>query len=66
MVNLLHSQNSVIHLVDQDSIFNIDCCMMVAESSDTSSVHDPELRSVLVLATDSELYEVERILFGPR
>lgn len=27
---------------------------------------DPELRSVLELATDSELYELERILFGPR
>ncbi|XP_026407947.1 uncharacterized protein LOC113303153 isoform X4 [Papaver somniferum] len=26
---------------------------------------DPELRSVLELATDSELYEIERILFGP-
>ncbi|KAI3895407.1 hypothetical protein MKX03_032620 [Papaver bracteatum] len=26
---------------------------------------DPELRSVLELATDSELYEIESILFGP-
>ncbi|KHN00126.1 hypothetical protein glysoja_028654 [Glycine soja] len=26
---------------------------------------DPELRSVLELATDSELYEIEAILFGP-
>ncbi|CAK7324847.1 unnamed protein product [Dovyalis caffra] len=26
---------------------------------------DPELRSVLELATDSELYELEKILFGP-
>lgn len=26
---------------------------------------DPELRSVLELATDTELYELERILFGP-
>ncbi|KAL3824929.1 hypothetical protein ACJIZ3_020958 [Penstemon smallii] len=30
-----------------------------------SSAYDPELRSVLQLATDSELYELERILFGP-
>ncbi|CAA0818106.1 Unknown protein [Striga hermonthica] len=30
-----------------------------------SSAFDPELRSVLELATDSELYELERILFGP-
>ncbi|KAL0441164.1 UNVERIFIED_CONTAM: hypothetical protein Sradi_0055300 [Sesamum radiatum] len=30
-----------------------------------SSSYDPELRSVLQLATDSELYELERILFGP-
>lgn len=27
---------------------------------------DPELRSVLELATNSELYELEHILFGPR
>lgn len=31
-----------------------------------SGAFDPELRSVLELATDSELYELERILFGPR
>ncbi|XP_051136718.1 uncharacterized protein LOC127255283 [Andrographis paniculata] len=30
-----------------------------------SYAHDPELRSVLELATDSELYELERILYGP-
>ncbi|KAI3454352.1 hypothetical protein Pfo_011015 [Paulownia fortunei] len=30
-----------------------------------SSAYDPELRSVLELATDSELYVLERILFGP-
>lgn len=30
------------------------------------SGYDPELRAVLQLATDSELYELERILFGPR
>lgn len=29
------------------------------------SWYDPELRVVLELATDSELYELERILFGP-
>ncbi|XP_075523624.1 uncharacterized protein LOC142556189 isoform X1 [Primulina tabacum] len=29
------------------------------------NAYDPELRSVLELATDSELYELERILFGP-
>lgn len=31
-----------------------------------SSEVDPDLRSVLELATDSELYELQRILFGPR
>lgn len=31
-----------------------------------SGAFDPELRLVLELATDSELYELERILFGPR
>lgn len=35
-------------------------------SFDGSSNYDPELRIVLELATDSELYELERILFGPR
>ncbi|KAI5674001.1 hypothetical protein M9H77_14365 [Catharanthus roseus] len=34
-------------------------------SFDGSSNYDPELRIVLELATDSELYELERILFGP-
>ncbi|XP_073153070.1 uncharacterized protein [Henckelia pumila] len=29
-----------------------------------NNAYDPELRSVLELATDSELYELERILFG--
>lgn len=39
----------------------------VAISSDGQGQrgYDPELRSVLELATDSELYELERILFGP-
>ncbi|KAF8014572.1 hypothetical protein BT93_H0405 [Corymbia citriodora subsp. variegata] len=37
----------------------------VAISSDGQRGYDPELRSVLELATDSELYELERILFGP-
>lgn len=32
----------------------------------SSGAFDPELHSVLELATDSELYELERILFGPR
>lgn len=31
-----------------------------------SSTYDPELRFVLELATDTELYELEKILFGPR
>lgn len=36
-----------------------------SHESGGSSARDPELRSVLELATDSELYEVEEILFGP-
>lgn len=32
----------------------------------TGASFDPELRSVLELATDSELFELENILFGPR
>ncbi|XP_068659524.1 uncharacterized protein [Aristolochia californica] len=34
-------------------------------SRDTEGASDPELRAVLELATDSELYELESILFGP-
>ncbi|KAK1288678.1 hypothetical protein QJS10_CPB19g01604 [Acorus calamus] len=33
--------------------------------TDGGETFDPELRSVLELATDDELYELERILFGP-
>ncbi|KAF5934322.1 hypothetical protein HYC85_030493, partial [Camellia sinensis] len=36
-----------------------------AVSAQPQGTFDPELRSVLELATDSELYELERILFGP-
>ncbi|XP_056173593.1 uncharacterized protein LOC115676247 isoform X2 [Syzygium oleosum] len=45
----------------------VSCAARVAISSDGRSAggFDPELRSVLELATDSELYELERILFGP-
>ncbi|XP_038680597.1 uncharacterized protein LOC119981515 isoform X2 [Tripterygium wilfordii] len=35
-----------------------------AISRSSESAFDPELRSVLELATDSELYELERILYG--
>ena len=31
-----------------------------------AGTYDPELRLVFELATDSELYELENILFGPR
>ncbi|KAK1314608.1 hypothetical protein QJS10_CPA06g02244 [Acorus calamus] len=33
--------------------------------TDGGGIFDPELRSVLELATDEELYELESILFGP-
>lgn len=36
-----------------------------AVSTKGQGAFDPELHSVLELATDSELYELERILFGP-
>ncbi|XP_008789228.1 uncharacterized protein LOC103706782 [Phoenix dactylifera] len=36
-----------------------------AISARREEVFDPELRSVLELATDDELYELENILFGP-
>lgn len=36
-----------------------------AISRNGQAAFDPELRSVLELATDSELYELQRILFGP-
>ncbi|KAL9662969.1 hypothetical protein QQ045_027805 [Rhodiola kirilowii] len=54
--------------------FVLTCCnerILVESSSadvpsqDFNGEHDPELRIVLELATDAELYELERILFGP-
>ncbi|KAL4196033.1 hypothetical protein AMTRI_Chr04g181330 [Amborella trichopoda] len=38
---------------------------LAAVSGNLTGSYDPELRSVLELATDSELYELEGILFGP-
>ncbi|XP_048130861.1 uncharacterized protein LOC115748691 isoform X1 [Rhodamnia argentea] len=45
----------------------VSCAARMAISNDGRSTggYDPELRLVLELATDSELYELERILFGP-
>ncbi|KAM3750809.1 hypothetical protein ACB098_04G062100 [Castanea mollissima] len=45
----------------------VGCCAYAAISrkGQGQDAFDPELRSVLELATDSELYELERILFGP-
>ncbi|XP_021801039.1 uncharacterized protein LOC110745260 [Prunus avium] len=40
-------------------------CAHAAISGRGQGTFDPELRYVLELATDSELYELERILFGP-
>ncbi|KAE8125898.1 hypothetical protein FH972_020663 [Carpinus fangiana] len=40
-------------------------CAYTAISRKGQGAFDPELRTVLELATDSELYELERILFGP-
>ncbi|XP_044465065.1 uncharacterized protein LOC123195444 isoform X3 [Mangifera indica] len=40
-------------------------CSHAAISRKGQGSYDPELRLVLELATDSELYELERILFGP-
>ncbi|GFP88465.1 hypothetical protein PHJA_000990200 [Phtheirospermum japonicum] len=41
------------------------CLFLCLPESNESSVYDPELRQVLQLATDSDLYELEKILFGP-
>ncbi|KAG6676033.1 hypothetical protein I3842_15G134100 [Carya illinoinensis] len=41
-------------------------CAYTAISRRGQGASDPELRRVLELASDSELYELERILFGPR
>ncbi|KAK0587652.1 hypothetical protein LWI29_026434 [Acer saccharum] len=45
--------------------FGAIACAHAAISSKDQGAFDPELRIVLELATDSELYELERILFGP-
>jgi len=47
------------------------CCLKKADVSEgrrreQGFEFDPELRSVLELATDSELSEIQTILFGPR
>ncbi|XP_010537512.1 PREDICTED: uncharacterized protein LOC104812180 [Tarenaya hassleriana] len=39
--------------------------VVASSASPPEATYDPELRLVLELATDSELYELERILFGP-
>ncbi|KAM7479585.1 hypothetical protein LguiA_027798 [Lonicera macranthoides] len=41
------------------------CSSRASISERGQGTYDPELRSVLQLATGSELYELERILFGP-
>ncbi|OVA08650.1 hypothetical protein BVC80_1613g19 [Macleaya cordata] len=41
------------------------CSQSAISRRSDDGTFDPELRSVLELATDSELYELERILFGP-
>ncbi|KAG8488104.1 hypothetical protein CXB51_018279 [Gossypium anomalum] len=38
----------------------------VSRHGQVANEYDPELRVVLELATDEELYELQRILFGPR
>uniref|UniRef100_A0A7N0V9X5 Uncharacterized protein n=1 Tax=Kalanchoe fedtschenkoi TaxID=63787 RepID=A0A7N0V9X5_KALFE len=43
----------------------LSCTPAASLSREIYGQHDPELRLVLELATDSELYELERILFGP-
>ncbi|KAG9457649.1 hypothetical protein H6P81_002157 [Aristolochia fimbriata] len=43
----------------------IECSCSAVISRDREGASDPELRTVLELATDSELYELESILFGP-
>ncbi|KAK7320213.1 hypothetical protein RJT34_04949 [Clitoria ternatea] len=41
------------------------CIEAATANANSSYEFDPELRSVLELATDSELYEIETILFSP-
>ncbi|KAL3628939.1 hypothetical protein CASFOL_027985 [Castilleja foliolosa] len=38
---------------------------LASREFNVTNMYDPELRSVLQLATDSDLYELEKILFGP-
>lgn len=48
------------------SLFVLSLCYLEWVLGKFSGSFDPDLRSVLELATDSELYELEDILFGPR
>ncbi|KAG5041841.1 hypothetical protein JHK85_014317 [Glycine max] len=46
-------------------LFGIGQKTFCVEAANANYEFDPDLRSVIELATDSELYEIEAILFGP-
>ncbi|KAL6493472.1 hypothetical protein OROGR_032251 [Orobanche gracilis] len=64
---LISSRNNFNHGPPSRILLNPTLALVSRHSyeGNVTSGYDPELRSVLQLATDAELYEVERILFGP-
>ncbi|KDP30731.1 hypothetical protein JCGZ_15532 [Jatropha curcas] len=50
---------------NRKNLIGVVCCSNGGISEYGQGAFDPDLRSVLELATEPELYELERILFGP-
>ncbi|XP_057995400.1 uncharacterized protein LOC131175374 isoform X2 [Hevea brasiliensis] len=55
----------ILNSIGNRRILGLARCSLGGISKKGQGAFDPDLRPVLELATDSELYELERILFGP-
>ncbi|XP_021651006.2 uncharacterized protein LOC110643077 isoform X4 [Hevea brasiliensis] len=55
----------ILNSIGNRRIVGLARCSLGGISKKGQGAFDPDLRPVLELATDSELYELERILFGP-
>lgn len=63
---LFSTTRTRIHNRSRKKLFGIGQKTFCVEAANANYEFDPDLRSVIELATDSELYEIEAILFGPR
>ncbi|KHN10519.1 hypothetical protein glysoja_040674, partial [Glycine soja] len=62
---LFSTTRTRIHNRSRKKLFGIGQKTFCVEAANANYEFDPDLRSVIELATDSELYEIEAILFGP-